>query len=81
MKRMLLVAILLVGGLSGCKNVVGPFDSRQRSAPPDPLLPIPEQESRARARYSLPFDDPATKPSSYADFYGPTRSRGPGSIR
>jgi hypothetical protein len=78
MKRML-VLVMLTLGLVGCKGFTGPFQSREQP-PVDPLLPLPEQEARARARYSIPFDDPAITPNAYADFYGSTRSGGPGGI-
>lgn len=51
MYRLLLIGLLL---LTGCQNIMGPFQSRRPERVDDPLLTINEQKRRARDRLALP---------------------------
>ncbi|HEY1377283.1 MAG TPA: hypothetical protein VGF55_10840 [Gemmataceae bacterium] len=53
--RLCLVGLLL--SLAGCQNTAGPLGYRKPSRVDDPMLTIPEQESRGRLRYSYIEDD------------------------
>ncbi len=61
MHRLLLVGILF---LTGCHNVVGPFQSRQPQRVDDPLLSINEQKRRGRDRLALPEEGASVAPST-----------------
>lgn len=54
MRRWYLAAALL---LTGCGNVVGPFQHRTPQRVDDPLLTIGDQQRRGRGR--LPLADPS----------------------
>ena len=60
MRHCLIVAVLL---LSGCQNIVGPFEPREGRVD-DPLLSISEQQKRGRDRLALPDDSPAVGPNT-----------------
>jgi len=53
MCRLFLVAALV---LTGCQNLVGPFQQRRPLRVDDPCVPVPEQERRGRDRLALPQD-------------------------
>ncbi len=72
MRRLCLLGALFV---MGCGNVIGPFGPRSPQRVDDPMLPISEQESRGRDRYSY-WDETPVKidnlaPRTYADRPGP----------
>jgi hypothetical protein len=50
--------LFLVGSLflTGCSNIVGPFDHRKAERVDDPLLSINEQQRRGRDRLALPME-------------------------
>jgi hypothetical protein len=62
MRQVYLAAAFL---LTGCCNVMGPFEHRQPQRVDDPCLPIPEQQSRGRDRFALP-DEPNSRGSELA---------------
>ncbi|HEV3257408.1 MAG TPA: hypothetical protein VG013_11045 [Gemmataceae bacterium] len=53
MCRLFLVAALL---LTGCQNIVGPFQQRRPMRVDDPCVSVAEQERRGRDRLALPQD-------------------------
>jgi hypothetical protein len=63
------VLILLVGlmGLSGCRNVSGPREARLKPKPDLPEYSIEEQERRARDKYAIPEDDRRIGPPGFID--------------
>lgn len=67
MYRLLLAGTVL---LTGCQNVIGPFQSRKPERVDDPLLSIPEQQRRGRDRLALP--------EASANYAPPTRVDVPG---
>ena len=70
MKRLVLVAVLL---LAGCHSVVGPFQRRPSERVDDPLYTIAEQQRRGRAASALPDDQATLAPKTYA---GPADASG-----
>ena len=66
MHRFLLATVLL---LTGCQNVVGPFERRSRPGVrvDDPRLTIDEQEKLGRERLPAPENSPAIGPRTYAE--------------
>ena len=70
MRKLLLVAVVL-GTVAGCKNAIGPRQSRDLPPADDPLFSIPEQEKRGRLNYSLPEDNRLV-PNGFIDRPGPT---------
>ena len=77
MRRMSLLAALL--GLGGCVGYQGPVETYQKNrATPRwdradaPGYTIPEQEKRARSRFTLFEDDPRITPPTEIDRPGPT---------
>jgi len=73
MRRLCLLGALCV---MGCGSVMGPFAPRPPQRVDDPLLPITEQMSRGRDRYSLPDESQAQlynlPPRTYADRPSPS---------
>ena len=70
MTRKLVALGLLTAGLGavGCGgDYVRARQLRGSGRPDDPRLPIDEQESRGRARYAIPEDDPAIGPRTFTD--------------
>lgn len=64
MRRVFLLGALL---LTGCQNVIGPFQSRAPQRVDDPLLSIGEQQRRGRDRLALPEDQTGLAPKTYTD--------------
>jgi hypothetical protein len=60
LRHCLLVGILL---LSGCENIIGPFQPRGPGRVDDPLLTINEQQKLGRERLALPDDSPSVGPN------------------
>lgn len=52
--------------LAGCQNVSGPLAYRKPERVDDPRLPVWEQQSRGRERYSYVEDD-RLSPKAYVD--------------
>jgi hypothetical protein len=61
MYRLLLLTALL---LTGCQNLVGPFQPRKPERVDDPLLSINEQQRRGRDRLALPEEGATVAPST-----------------
>jgi hypothetical protein len=61
MRYSLLVAVLF---LTGCQNIVGPFQPRGPGRVDDPLLSINEQQKRGRDRLALPDYSPTVGPTT-----------------
>ena len=68
--RRLAVAGMLLLMLSGCRNLVGPFQPKQPERVDDPLFSIPEQERRGRANLALPDESREVAPHSGAALPG-----------
>ena len=72
MTRSILVLFLAVVCLSGCRNIAGPREARQKPKPDLPEYAIEEQERRARDKFAIPEDDRRIGPSGYIDRPSPT---------
>ncbi len=59
--RWVLVGLLC---LTGCQNVVGPFQCRRPERVDSPCLTIEEQQRRGRDRLALPEESPSVAPPS-----------------
>src|SRR5437016_4779700 len=68
MRRLLMLCVLIV---TGCQNVVGPFEHRQARRVDDPCLPIPEQQRWGRDRYAWQYESSSALPSTGAQLPGP----------
>jgi hypothetical protein len=68
MYRLLLAGALL---LTGCQNIMGPFQPRQPERVDDPRLPISEQMRRGRDRLALPEESTTVAPHSGVELPGP----------
>jgi hypothetical protein len=64
MRRLFLIGLL---SLTGCQNVIGPFQRRETQRVDDPCLTISEQERRGRDRLALPDDSPRLAPLTDTD--------------
>ena len=53
--------------LSGCRNIAGPREARQKPKPDLPEYTIEEQERRARDKYAIPEDDRRIGPPGFID--------------
>jgi hypothetical protein len=53
MRRLFLLGVL---GMTGCANLVGPFQHRTPQRVDDPCLSIAEQQQRANDRLALPVE-------------------------
>lgn len=60
MRHILVVGILLL--LTGCQNIVGPFQAQEPMRVDDPRYTIAEQQRRGRARLALPDESPQVLP-------------------
>lgn len=64
MKRIVILAAVLL--VTGCHNVVGPFQRRSSERVDDPLYTIAEQQRRGRAGSAAPDDQTTLAPKTYA---------------
>ena len=62
MRRLFLLGVVVL--LSGCHNVIGPFQPKPPARVDDPLLTIGEQERKGRANLPLPDASPNVAPNS-----------------
>lgn len=69
--RMIFLALLVMTAV-GCKNTMGPVQSRQQPPADDPLLTIEEQKRLARFQYSYPINDRNVAPDLYIGGPSPT---------
>jgi hypothetical protein len=53
MRRLFLLGVL---GLTGCANIIGPFQHRTPQRVDDPCLSTAEQQQRANDRLALPVE-------------------------
>jgi hypothetical protein len=72
MRRLIFAGLLF---LTGCQNVVGPFQHRDPARVDDPLLSISEQKRLGRDRLAFPEESPKVAPPTYVDPYGPMVGR------
>ena len=72
MRRLCLLG--LFAALAGCQNTSGPLGYQKPSRVDDPMLSIPEQQSRGRLRYSY-IEDDRLSPRTGVDRPDPTYSR------
>lgn len=63
MTRTILILGLGLVGLSGCRNIAGPLEARDKPKADLPWLSIEEQQRRGRDKYAIPEDDPRIGPS------------------
>jgi hypothetical protein len=69
--RRIVLGLLLLITINGCKNTVGPLENRRRPGP-DPLLSIDEQKRYGSERYSIPEDNSLLFPNGYANRPSPS---------
>lgn len=71
MRRVHLLGLLVA--LAGCQSTTGPLGYKKPGRVDDPMLSIPEQESRGRLRYSY-VEDSRLTPRAGVDRPDPTYS-------
>lgn len=65
-RRLLLLLIAATAG-TGCKNVAGPFEARNKPKPDAPGYSVEEQQRRSRDKYATFEDDRRVAPPAFAD--------------
>lgn len=68
MRRLLLFIPLF---LTGCTNLIGPFQYRDPQRVDDPMFSISEQQERGRDRLALPEQSANVAPRTLTEFPGP----------
>jgi hypothetical protein len=71
MHRLILIALVAATLASGCKNIAGPREARNKSRADAPGYSLEEQERRGRDRLST-FEDDRLGPNTYISRPGPT---------
>lgn len=72
MHRSLALLLIVIAGVTGCRNIAGPLEARNKSRADLPGYSIEEQERRGRDRLATFEDDPRIGPNTYISRPGPT---------
>jgi len=71
-RRTILLGLIAILGTTGCRNIAGPFEARNKSRADLPGYSIEEQKRRGRDRLATFEDDRSVGPSGYIDRPSPT---------